>query len=441
MAAWLVGRTIRHTSAAVQHRVWLLALAGTLVVPALWALTPGWRMPLVTLHVPAAVTTAVTPHHDTWPELLMCVWMAGSVAGLAYLVLGIVAARRLFVGSRGTDNALWLELLYEAKREVGLSRPVELRFTDRNVSPAVWSFRRVRILLPDGCRSWPLEQRRSVLLHELAHAARWDCLFQLIAGVACAAWWFNPLIWVAAGRMRTLAEQAADDFVIRAGTRRSTYAEHLLAIAASLDVRRLPLTAAGMLQPSYLERRIRAILDPARRRYPLDRDHAVAGLLAACSIAVFLATATPSVVHMHAQAPQQNLPRRIDIQMELRAVPRSPQGTVAGTAESLARHLDVVPLVALSEPLQPAAPTLGQVPTVSMEIPSPHVQLLPNWEVGRHADALIPNWVVGGHAEVLIPGHVTRLQPVLVAGSAQRPPLDGPVAPTVKLYPKIPSVE
>ena len=311
VAAWLIGRSLGHASAAVQHRVWLLALVGTLVVPLVWALTPGWRMPLVALTVPPpaaeAIAAPITPH-DTWPELLLGGWLIGLAAGLGYLLLGVVAVRRLFIGSHATDNAGWLDLLFEAKRSVGLSRRVELRFTQRNVSPAVWSFWRVQILLPEQCRSWSTPQRRSVLLHELAHAGRWDCLAQLIAGLACAVWWFNPLVWMAARRMRTFAEQAADDCVIRAGTRRWLYAEHLLAIAGSLDPRRLPAPAQGMLQRSYLERRLRAVLDPARRRYPLDPDAALVGLLVACSMAILLATATPSAVRVQAQAPANHPP-------------------------------------------------------------------------------------------------------------------------------------
>ena len=47
----LFGGLFSRASAALQHRVWLLGLLGTLAVPALWAATPGWRMPLLVLKV------------------------------------------------------------------------------------------------------------------------------------------------------------------------------------------------------------------------------------------------------------------------------------------------------------------------------------------------------------------------------------------------------
>ena len=56
-------------------------------------------------------------------------------------------------------------------------------------------------MLPATARQWSDEQLRSVLLHELAHIKRRDTVVQLLAQIACALHWFNPLVWFAAWRL------------------------------------------------------------------------------------------------------------------------------------------------------------------------------------------------------------------------------------------------
>ena len=77
-------------------------------------------------------------------------------------------------------------------------------------------------------------RRRLVLLHELAHIRRYDCLTQLVAQAACALHWFNPLVWLAKSRMQSERELACDDLVLGAGTLPSTYAADLLELAYRL---------------------------------------------------------------------------------------------------------------------------------------------------------------------------------------------------------------
>src|SRR5438874_11684073 len=121
------------------------------------------------------------------------------------------------------------------------------------------------MLLPAEAGQWSAERRRIVLLHELAHVKRWDCLTQMITRIVCAFYWFNPLVWVAVRRMCIERERACDDLVLNSGCKASEYASHLVAIAGKF--RRAPQVAAiAVARPSGLERRIRAILDGRRNR-------------------------------------------------------------------------------------------------------------------------------------------------------------------------------
>jgi beta-lactamase regulating signal transducer with metallopeptidase domain len=341
--------------------------------------------------------------------LLVAVWIVGTLAGLAYTALGFVSARRLLCGSRPCMHPAWLESLARVRHDMRLGRHVELRVTARSISPAVWSFRRVQILLPADSLTWPASVRRSVLLHELAHVARHDCASQMIGNLACAVWWIHPLVWYGAGRMRALGELAADDYVIRATGRPTDYAHELLAIAAALGWARLPTPVQTMFHPSHLERRLRAILDPARRRNGLSTRRSLAGILTACGLMIPLATLTTSVVRaVPRPAVQQPQPARVDVYLRLRvSVPVTP--IRFGPGDYRRYFLPADP----NAPLQPVAPGKPQPPAA---LPPATFQLLPNWDVDRRAAMLIPNYEQGMARVVLV--QVQQLQAAAPAAVA-----------------------
>ena len=97
-----------------------------------------------------------------------------------------------------------------------------------------WGLRRPVILVPAGSAAWSEETKRSVLLHELGHIRRGDCLMHLLGRLACAAYWFHPLVWLAARQLRKTSEQAADDLVLSSNIAPPDYAEHLVGIAGQM---------------------------------------------------------------------------------------------------------------------------------------------------------------------------------------------------------------
>ena len=104
-----------------------------------------------------------------------------------------------------------------------------------------------------------------MLLHELAHVKRWDCLTQTVARIVCALYWINPLVWLAARRMCVERERACDDLVLNGGCKASDYATHLVEIARTF--RHMPQwPAIAMARSSQLQGRIAAIVDASRAR-------------------------------------------------------------------------------------------------------------------------------------------------------------------------------
>jgi hypothetical protein len=151
------------------------------------------------------------------------------------------------------------------------------------------------VLLPANAEQWPFARRRDVMMHELAHVARRDCLTQLVAQAACALYWFNPLVWIAARALRGERERACDDVVVRAGARPSEYATHLLQVARDLRVpRATSLATVCMARRSQLSDRLLAILDERRNRRTVSRRFAVPAWLVATLILIPAAAFVPS---------------------------------------------------------------------------------------------------------------------------------------------------
>jgi len=147
------------------------------------------------------------------------------------------------------------------------------------------------VIMPTDADGWSESRLRIVLLHELAHVKRRDCLTHMLGQAACAFHWFNPLAWLAVKRARTERERACDDLVLARGTRGSDYADQLLEMARVLRGDRFPALLGGaslaMAHRSQLEGRLIAILDPRVPRSGLTRGRALGAVALCCAAVAF----------------------------------------------------------------------------------------------------------------------------------------------------------
>ena len=220
---------------------------------------------------------------------LILAWLAGSALLLAHLMLGYLSLCWLARHAERITEDSWTTLLRHLSSQLGVRRRVELLTSGQRTMPMTWGLWRTRLLLPADAADWPRDQRRTVLLHELAHAKRWDCLMQFITQLALALYWFNPFLWLAWRRMQTERERACDDLVLSAGTKASAYAEQLLHIASAMPAVRFSAAAIAMARPSKLEGRLLAILDVKRNRRTVTLSATLLGAALLVGVAVPLA--------------------------------------------------------------------------------------------------------------------------------------------------------
>jgi hypothetical protein len=161
--------------------------------------------------------------------------------------------------------------------------------------PFACGFFKATIVLPAECDSWSLDRRRAVLLHELAHVRRHDLIGHTLGRLACAIYWFHPLVWTAAKHLRSESERACDDLALACGARAADYAEHLLDIVTSVRRDATPSVALAMARRKEFEGRMLAILDPELRHSSPNRKQSATliGSLALISIVVGAAAPAP----------------------------------------------------------------------------------------------------------------------------------------------------
>ena len=273
---------LRGASAALRRWLVLLGVAASLALPLLALSFPGrpavhLTSPAIVGHVVAEalspnvapVPARLAPHApaelrssslsaSTW---LLAIWAAGVLLVLSRVLHGAVCAWRLRAATSPMPSAAGVRIssAIEAPVVVGVWRPI--------------------VLLPVASASWAEERMSAVLLHEFSHVRRYDGFALLLAQLACALYWFQPLAWLARGRLRRECELAADEAVIASGLRPTSYAQHLLEIASG------PVPIGGIAMAarrSELSRRIRVLV--SRERLPKPFTRARAALLGALAL-------------------------------------------------------------------------------------------------------------------------------------------------------------
>jgi HEAT repeat protein/beta-lactamase regulating signal transducer with metallopeptidase domain len=236
-----------------------------------------------------AMVAAISP-----AEGFVALWIIIAAALLARLAIGAIAARRLVRRAIPVRDPSWRQLLKDAQEMAEVRGTVRLYESADVGMPVTLGVLRPTIVMPPLATSWSEERRLTVLVHELAHVRRNDVATCLVARVACALHWMNPLVWRAARKLRDECERACDDLVIRAGMTASTYADDLLDIVRNAGTSRAPAVALPMAQRSDFEGRLLAILEPSgpRRNPSRIRSFAVAAFVAA--IAMPLAAMAPA---------------------------------------------------------------------------------------------------------------------------------------------------
>lgn len=259
---------------------------------------------------------AATASPLPWRSVVLLVWGAG----IALLVLAgtaryVTFARRVCRTRPGRLEwqAEWRELLAAN----GLREDVPLAIDDR-IGPLLCRLPLgYRLVVPDSLwNELSPDERRAVLVHELAHLRRGDLWFSFIASLMTLPHWFNPFAWWAYFRFERCAEWACDEAAAETSGK-GIYARALMRLGSAGRFTAALTTSA---RSGRLFGRIRRILTEQREDDRAMKKRLLVGF-ACCLLLIAGLRLEPRAVlgepaEIHAKAvPDESLPENALVQL------------------------------------------------------------------------------------------------------------------------------
>lgn len=195
----------------------------------------------------AAVHSVATSLPTVGPVLLW-IWACGTIAGLAWLIVGAYRVR--LMRQRSTPASLALDL---DQMRTSLAPRAEFRWSDEVQQPVTLGIRRPIVLLPHRFDELTVDAKRAVACHELLHIRRCDWLWTVLEAHVRTLFWFHPAVWWLIDRMQLLREQVIDHLVVEhTATRR----DYMLALMMFADSERPIALSSAFLRRRHLKSRL-----------------------------------------------------------------------------------------------------------------------------------------------------------------------------------------
>jgi TonB family protein len=312
-AAWLAARALRTLGAAIEHRVWVIALLLQTLLPAL-SIFP-WEWPRMLswggdasrpgdAHVSVAVGKGTGIGVLQLPDVLLRAVTIVYVAVIAYFAvrflwraINLSAMRREAVPLplKGQAALFWQRCL--KRFEV---QDVTIAASSRVFGPVTLGIRRKLLLLPVNLIEELQEaDLHTVIVHEFAHMRRKDFMKNLLYELLSLPVSYHPLLWLTRARIMESREMVCDQMAA-AQTGPNEYAQSLLRLASLLitgSLGRTPHTI-GIFDANLFERRIMNVTEKQQEVRGVRR----VVILAACAALALVTCGSALALGMHANA-------------------------------------------------------------------------------------------------------------------------------------------
>jgi beta-lactamase regulating signal transducer with metallopeptidase domain len=248
--------------------------------------------------------------HGRVYEPLTILWLSGAGVMFGLWLRRLFAALDWWAsGSPISDSLaavrdLEAASLVRMQQRIGLQKHVELRLSPSRMEPALLGLWAPEITIPEGLsEQLSAAELDAVMLHELAHAKRWDNLSSAFAHAVVCVFWFHPLLWWIERRLIFERELACDEMVIHFGVPPESYVAGILKVCPF----HLSEAVAGVSGVgSNLKNRLEVIMSLSVRKPIPYAPKVLLGALIAVMTMVPLALSFLSPAKLYGQAKEED---------------------------------------------------------------------------------------------------------------------------------------
>jgi beta-lactamase regulating signal transducer with metallopeptidase domain len=218
----------------------------------------------------AADSPGFWPLMEQWLEaqypVIVTIWLLGFGFFGLQLMGGLWHIRRLRRKGIRPVSTAWQQKAADLSARLSFSRPIALLESALVHAPMAMGHLKPLILFPVGLiNQLSQAEVEAVLIHELAHIARRDWLFNLVQAFIEAVFYFHPVVWWMSGVIRTERENCCDDAAVRLTGNRILYVKALVQVQEMAKSAAIPALALGLDGNVSLLRRRPQLLERVRR--------------------------------------------------------------------------------------------------------------------------------------------------------------------------------
>jgi beta-lactamase regulating signal transducer with metallopeptidase domain len=178
ICAGLLSPALARASASIRHAIWVAALLGALALPVISTILPEVNFavlpdPILPSAGPPAAQLSIEIHAVSvaspairstlaagsasrdWTQWLLLLWAAGACIVLLSAAGALWDLHRLKAAAHNALDDSWRELLADMRKNLSISKPIDLRIA-ANPGPLTTGIFRKTILLPQTAADWSL---------------------------------------------------------------------------------------------------------------------------------------------------------------------------------------------------------------------------------------------------------------------------------------------